>query len=89
MHQERVSKLPHPCVVIPPRSQRCCNRGATSPQPKVLGRRDYRLPLLLRDKHVLSRLVVRGANTTEELIVGANKDVFKLYLKGDTRHQSD
>lgn len=63
--------------------QQTCNQ----PPLKVLGRRHSRL--LLRDKHVLSRLVVHRGSTTEELIVGANKDVFRLYLKGGARLQSD
>lgn len=37
----------------------------------------------------LQRLVVRGGNTAEESTVSGNKDVFKLCLKRDTRHQSD
>lgn len=43
----------------------------------------------VRHKHGLQRLVVREGNTTEELTVSGNKDVFKLCLKRDTRHQSD
>lgn len=34
-------------------------------------------------------LVVHEGNTREELTLSGNKDVFKLCLKRDTRHQSD
>lgn len=64
----------HSTLFIEMLQQRC-----KQPPLKVLGRR--RSALLLRDKHVLSRLVVRRGSTTEELIAGANKDVFRLYSK--------
>lgn len=68
----------HSTLFIEMLQQRC-----NQPPLKVLGRRHS--TLLLRDKHVLSRLVVHRGTTTEGLIVGANKDVFRLYSKSGIR----
>ena len=44
----------------------------------------------LQEPNVDSKeLVVHEGNTREESTLSGNKDVFKLCLKRDTRHQSD